>query len=311
MRIFVAGASGVIGRPLLPRLLADGHEVTAMTRTPAKADALRERGVEPVVCDALDPTGLKRAMAAASPQVVIDHLTDLPKAINPRRAGRDFAATDRLRAEGTANLVAAAREAGARRVVAQSVCFLYAPGGSDLRREQDPLYLDAPPPFDRSVAALAALEREVTRSEGIDGVVLRFGFWYGPGTAYGPDGSIAEMVRKRRYPVVGDGSGVFSLVHLDDVVEATVAGLESPPGIYNVTDDEPAPARDWLPAYADALGAPPPRRAPKWLARILGGAYSVYAMTQLPGASNEKARHELDWTPRHPSWRQGFRDALG
>ena len=311
MRIFVAGASGVIGEPLVPRLVRDGHEVTAMTRTPAKADALRERGAEPVVCDALDAAAVKRAMATARPEAVIHHLTDLPKAINPRRAGRDFASTDRLRAEGTPNLVAGAREAGARRVVAQGVCFLYAPGGSGLRSEQDPLYLDAPPPFDRSVAALAALEREVTRSEGIDGVVLRFGFWYGPGTAYGPDGSIAEMVRKRRYPVVGDGGGVFSLVHLDDVVEATVAGLEAPPGIYNVTDDEPAAARDWLPAYAEALGAPAPRRVPRWLARIFGGAYSVYAMTQLPGASNEKATRELGWTPRHPSWRQGFRDALG
>jgi 2-alkyl-3-oxoalkanoate reductase len=151
----------------------------------------------------------------------------------------------------------------------------------------------------------------VTRSEGIEGVVLRFGFWYGQGTAYAPDGSLAEMVRKRRYPVVGDGGGVFSFVHVEDVAGATAAALGAPPGIYNVVDDEPAPAREWLPAYAEALGAPAPRRVPSWVARIVAGRYGAYLMTELPGASNEKAKRELGWTPRRPSWRQGFRDALG
>jgi len=311
VRVFLAGASGVIGGPLVPRLVREGHEVTAMTRTPDKAGALRERGANPVVCDALDAEAVTRAMAAARPETVIHHLTDLPRAINPRRADRDFAANDRVRVEGTANIVAAARDSGARRVIAQSVAFLYAPGDPPLKTEKDPLFVDAPPPFDRSVNALLALEHEVTRAAGIEGVVLRFGFWYGPGTAYGQEGSIAEQVRKRRYPIVGGGGGVFSFVHVDDVVEATVAALDAPPGIYNVTDDDPAPARDWLPAYAEVLGAPPPRRAPRWLARLVAGRYAVYVMTELRGASNEKAKRQLGWTPIHPNWRQGFREALG
>jgi nucleoside-diphosphate-sugar epimerase len=311
VRLFFAGATGVVGRPLVPRLVADGHEVTAMTRTPAKAEGLRSAGAEPVVCDALDADALARAVAEARPEAVIHHLTDLPQAINPRRADRDFEANDRVREQGTRNLVQAARAAGARRVVAQTVAFFYAPGEPGLRTEEDPAFVDAPEPFDRSVAASLALEREVTRTEGIEGVVLRFGFWYGPGTAYASDGSIAAMVRKRRYPLVGDGGGVSSFVHIDDVVEATVAALGAPRGIYNVTDDDPAPAREWLPAYAEALGASPPRRVPTWLARIVAGRYAAYLMTELHGASKAKAKRELGWTPRHPSWRQGFREALG
>lgn len=258
MKVFLAGASGVIGRPLVPQLVGDGHEVTAMTRSAEKADGLRERGAEPVVCDALDAEALAHAVVEAAPDAIIDHLTDLPRAINPRRAEQDFAANDRLRVEGTANLVAAARAAGTRRIVAQSVAFFYAPGPDTPNGEDDPLHTDAPAPFDRSVSALIALEQGVTRTEGLEGVVLRFGFWYGRGTAYASDGSIADQVRKRRYPVVGRGSGVFSFVHLDDVAAATLAALEAPPGIYNVSDDHPAPAREWLPAYAEALGAPAP-----------------------------------------------------
>ena len=277
-----------------------------MTRTPAKADALSERGAEPVVCDALDADALARAVAEARPEAVIHHLTDLPRAINPRRADRDFEANDRVRKEGTRNLVRAAHEAGARRIVAQTVAFFYAPGEPGLRTEDDPAFVDAPRPFDRSVAASLTLEQEVTGTQGIEGVVLRFGFWYGPGTAYAPDGSLAAMVRKRRYPLVGDGGGVSSFVHIGDVVEATVAALGAPPGIYNVADDDPAPAREWLPAYAEALGAPPPRRVPRWLARVVGGRYAAYLMTELPRASNAKAKRELGWELRYPSWRQGF-----
>jgi nucleoside-diphosphate-sugar epimerase len=311
MRVFLAGASGVIGAPLVPRLVADGHVVTALTRSPEKADALRERGAEPVVCDALDAEALTRAMREAAPDAIIDHLTDLPQAINPRRAEQDFAANDRVRTVGTANIVAAARAAGASRIVAQSVAFFYAPGTETLKSEDDPLYTDAPPPFDRSVNALIALERGVTRTEGVEGVVLRFGFWYGPGTAYASDGSIADQVRKRRYPVVGRGSGVFSFVHIDDVAAATIAALDAPPGTYNVCDNDPAPASEWMPAYAKARGAAAPRRVPAWLARIVAGSYAVYVMTQLGGASNAKAKRELGWTPSHPTWRDGFREALG
>lgn len=311
MRIFLAGASGVIGGPLVPRLVRDGHEVTAMTRTPAKAEMLRERGAEPAVCDALDAEGLERAMTEAKPDAVIHHLTDLPQAVNPRRIEAEFEANDRLRKQGTANIVAAARAAGARRVVAQSVAFFYAPGSPPVKTEDDPLFADAPPPIDRSVEALLALEGAVAQTEAIEGVVLRFGFWYGPGTVYAPGGSTAEMVRKRRYPVVGDGGGVFSFVHIDDVVEATVAALDGPPGIYNVTDDDPALAREWLPAYAEAIGAPQPRRVPALVARLVAGRFAVYLMTELRGASNEKAKRELGWSPKHPSWRDGFEQALG
>jgi nucleoside-diphosphate-sugar epimerase len=311
VRVFVAGASGVIGPPLVSRLKEGGHEVVAMTRTPEKAQTLRERGCEPVVCDALDAEGVAEAIAAARPDALIHHLTDIPQEINPRRAGRDFAANDRIRTEGTANLVAGAKAAGVRRVVAQSVAFFYAPGDPPVKSEDDPLFVEAAPPFDRSVEALLSLEGAVRETEGIDGVVLRFGFWYGPGTTYARDGSTARQVAKRRFPLVGDGGGMFSFIHVDDVAAATVAALEAPPGTYNVTDDDPAPVRDWLPAYAEALGAPAPRRVPRWLARLVAGPYAVYLMTGLSGASNEKAKRDLNWTPQHPTWRDGFREALG
>jgi nucleoside-diphosphate-sugar epimerase len=312
MRLFFAGASGVIGRALLPRLVDEGHEVTALTRTPDKAKALREAGAEPVVADVLDAGALREAVVAARPQAVIHHLTDLPQRFTPGAMKQGLAATDRMRTAGTANLLDAAQEAGARRVVAQSVAFAYAPTGTGLKREGDPLYLDAPPPFDASVAAVAELERAVTNTEGIEGVALRFGFWYGPGTAYAGDGHWAREARRRRLPIVGDGSAVYSFVHVDDVAGATIAALEGgAPGIYNIVDDDPAPAREWTPAYAEAVGAKRPLRLPAFVVRIVAGRYAAYLATGLRGASNEKAKRELDWTPRWPSWREGFREALG
>ena len=310
MRVFVAGGSGVVGPPLISRLLEDGHEVFAMTRSDEKSDRLRELGAVPVVADALDRAGLAEAMAVTLPDVVINHLTDLTRAFGSARPGRAFAGNDRLRAEGGPNLVAAARAAGARRVVAQSVAFFYAPEGPAVKYEEDPLYVEAPSPLDRSVKAVLALERAVTGAAGMEGVVLRFGFWYGPGTGYAPDGAIARMVAKRRFPIVAGGTGVSSFVHIDDVVEATVAGLGSPPGVYNVTDDDPAPASEWLPAYAEALGAPQPRRVPAFVVRLAGGSFAHFMTTQVRGASNENAERELDWTPGHPTWREGFRKAL-
>ena len=311
MRVFLAGATGVVGRRLLPRLVSDGHEVTGMTRTPAKADEIRAAGAEAAVADALDADAVRDAVGAARPEAVVQHLTDLPTRFNPRKLKQAFAANDRLRAVGTPNLVAAATSAGARRFVAQTIAFVYAAEGGPVKTEDDPLYLDAPGPFDRSVAACQTLERSVIDAPGLDGAVLRFGFWYGPGTGYARDGAIAELVRKRRFPIAGDGRGVTSFVHIDDVVEATIAGLAAPPGVYNVVDDEPAPLREWLPAYAEALGAPAPRRVPAWLVSLLGGRYIAYSATEQRGASNAKARRELGWSPRHPSWRQGFREALG
>ena len=312
MRIFLAGATGVIGRRLLPRLVEQGHEVTAMTRSAERAAALNAAGAEAVVCDALDAEAVRSAVAGARPEVVVNHLTDLPQELNPRKLKRAYAANDRIRSVGAPNLVAAARDAGARRIVSQSIAFVYAPQGGPVKDEDAPLQLDAPPPFDGSVGAARELEHATTDTAGIEGVALRFGFWYGPGTTYAPGGYTAEQVKARRFPIIGSGEGTFSFVHVDDVAEATIAAFErGSPGVYNVVDDEPAPMREWLPAYAEALGAPPPRRAPQWLVRLFAGKFIASMATELRGASNAKARRELGWAPRYESWRRGFREALG
>jgi nucleoside-diphosphate-sugar epimerase len=222
-----------------------------------------------------------------------------------------YAANDRVRGEGGANLLAASVEAGARRYVAQNICFLYAPEGDSVKGEEARLFTDAPAPFDRTIEATQRMEERIVGTEGIEGIVLRFGLWYGPGTSFAPDGYSAGEVRRRRFPIVGDGGGVYSFVHVDDVAEATIAAFDrGAPGVYNVADDDPAPMREWLPAYAEALGAARPRRVPSWLARLVAGRYSVYMATELRGASNEKAKRELGWRPAHPSWRSGFAEAL-
>ena len=311
MRVFLAGATGVIGRRLLPRLLEAGHDVTAMTRSEDRAAALREAGAVPAVCDVFDGERVRAAVERAQPEVVVHELTDLPPALDPRKMEEQLAGNDRIRTEGTRNLVAAAAAAGARRIVAQSIAFAYAPTGEGLKREQDPLWDDAPWPWSRSVAALRELEGDVTETEGIEGVVLRYGFFYGPGTAYGPGGYFEREVRRRRFPVAGKGTGTFPFIHIDDAAEATVAAVaRGAPGIYNVVDDEPAPLREWLPVYAEAIGAKRPWRVPRFLARLLAGEYAVMLATELRGASNERAKAELDWEPRHASWRQGFSEAL-
>ena len=312
MRVFLAGATGVIGRRLLPRLLEAGHDVIAMTRRAERAAALREAGAAPAVCDVFDAEELRAAVERARPEVVVHELTDLPPALDPRKMEEQAAGNDRIRTEGTRNLVAAAVAAGAQRLVAQSIAFAYAPMGEGLKREDDPLWDDAPWPWSRSVAALREVDDAVTGTDGIDGLVLRYGFFYGPGTAYAPGGFFDREVRRRRFPVVGKGSGVFSFVHVDDAADATVAAVaRGAPGIYNVVDDEPAPLREWLPVYADALGAKRPRRVPRFLARLVAGEYTVALATELRGASNERAKAELGWAPRYSSWRQGFREAAG
>jgi 2-alkyl-3-oxoalkanoate reductase len=311
VKVFVAGASGVIGRPLLGLLLEAGHEVTAMTRYQEHAEVLRRAGAKSVVCDAFDPEGVASAVAAASPEVVVHQLTSIPRQLNPRKYGQLMATNDRLRIDGTRNLVEAAMAAGARRILAQSVAFAYAPTGSGLKREDDDLFIDAPFPFRRSVAALEFLEGEVTHAKGVEGVVLRYGFFYGPGTTYAPDGDWAARVRKRELPVAGGGTGVFSFIEVGDAAAATVAALDGPPGVYNIVDDEPAPIAEWLPYYANVLGAKPPRRIPRWLARLAAGEFAAYSMTQLRGASSQKAKRDLGWKPLFPSWRLGFREALG
>jgi nucleoside-diphosphate-sugar epimerase len=310
MRVFVAGASGVIGRRLVPMLVSAGHHVTGMTRSGTRTDALRSAGAEPVVCDVFDAADLVEKVSAAAPEVVVHELTDLPAALDPRKMDEQFAGNDRLRSEGTRNLVAAAVAAAARRMVAQSIAFAYTPDGG-LKTEDDPLFDAAPQPWARSVEALHALEDAVTKTPGLEGIVLRYGFFYGPGSSYAGDGAQAAMVRKRRFPIIGRGDGVFSYIHVDDAAAATVAAVErGKPGIYNVVDDDPAPLREWLPHYARVLGAKEPRRVPKFLARIVAGSYVTMLATELRGASNERAKRELDWAPHYPSWREGFEQAL-
>jgi nucleoside-diphosphate-sugar epimerase len=306
MRVLLAGAAGAIGRPLVPRLLAAGHEVIGTTRREERAAALREAGAEAIVCDLLDAAQARDAVARAGPDVVVDELTSLPQDYDLRRKDL-YDANDRIRSEGTGALLAAAIEAGVRRYVLQSVAFLYAPEGGWVKDEDARPWTDAPAPFGRSVGVLVSNERKLAEAP-LEGVVLRYGFFYGPGTHYASDGGLAAQVRKRTFPIVGGGAGTFSFVQIADAASATVAAVErGAPGIYNVVDDDPAPMRAWLPAYAEALAAKRPLRVPAWLARLLAGSYVVAAATGLRGASNAKAKRELGWTPAVPSWREGFR----
>ncbi len=310
MRVFVAGASGAVGRPLVQRLLAAGHEVTGMTRSSASAEAIRAMGARAVLVDAFDREALTEAVGEAEPEVVVHELTSLPERFEPRKKDL-YDATNRVRTEGTLNLVNAASDAGARRIVCQSIAFAYAPAGGALKSEEAPLMTDAAPPFGEALGAVEVMERMVLEADGLDGLVLRYGWFYGPGTYYAADGTLAADVRRRRFPVVGEGSGVFSFLHVDDAADATVAAVErGAPGIYNIVDDEPAPMRAWLPVYAEALGAKPPRRVPLWLARFVAGRLVAELSTTLPGATNAKAKRELRWRPAHPSWRTGFAQSL-
>src|SRR6188472_1028502 len=310
MKVFVAGASGAMGRPLVRRLLAAGHEVTGMTRREERAAAIREAGANAVVCDVFDAPALQSAVVEAAPEAVVHQLTSLPPRLDYKAKDDPLAATNRVRSEGTRNLLAAARAAGARRLVAESVAFLYAPEGDWVKDQEAPLFHGAPAPFGGAVEALTDLERQVTGAEGTEGVVLRYGWLYGPGTYFDRDGSQTEEALKRRLPIVGKGTGTFSFVQVEDAAAATVAAVErGAPGVYNVVDDEPAPMRDWVPAFAEAVGAKSPRRVPAWLARLITGSAAANTATQLRGASNAKAKRELGWQPSFSSWRQGFRDA--
>ena len=310
MRVFVAGASGAIGRPLVARLVADGHTVVGTTRDAARARHLREQGAEAAIVDAFDAAAVHAAVAAAEPEVVIHQLTALPQDPSPRAMKDSVALTARLRRETVPTYLDAARAAGARRVIVQSISFVTKPDGRPVHDEDAPLYLGAPSQED-NIAAVADLEAAVRGAEGIEGLVLRYGFYYGPGTWYAPDGAIATMIRKRRYPIVGSGQGRSSFVHVDDAVDATVRALEhGAPGVYNVCDDEPARADEWLPEAARLLGAKPPRHVPAWLARRVAGDVVVHYATTLPGNSNARARAAFDgWAPRPR--RQGFAEVLG
>src|SRR5215203_5315356 len=320
MRVFVAGATGVLGRALVPQLVARGHEVVGMTRSGSKQELVRSLGARPVVADALDPDGVAEAVASAEPEVIVHQLTALsgPTSMrDARRPDRPIAATmpNRLRTEGTDHLVAAGRSVGAWRFVAQSFgAFRFARTGGPVLTEADPLDPNPPASLRPVVAGLLYLERAVTRIEWGEGFALRYGGFYGPGTAISlaPDAVMAGPIRKRRFPIVGDGGGVFSHVHIEDAAAATAIAVErGQPGVYNVVDDEPAPVREWLPVLASALDAKPPRRIPRWLARLLAGEAATLMMTDVRGASNAKAKRELGWQPRYASWRQGFAHGLG
>jgi nucleoside-diphosphate-sugar epimerase len=309
MRIFLAGATGAVGSRLVPLLLDAGHKVTGTTRSPAKADALRAAGADPVVLDALDRDAVVAAVTAAHPDVIVHQLTALSDLSDLRNFDRAFAVSNRLRTEGTDHLLAAADAAGGVRIVAQSFGgWPYARTGGPVKTEDDPLDPGPVPSMRETLAAIRYVEDVVTETQGI---ALRYGGFYGPGTSLAPGGAQIEAIRKRRFPVVGSGAGVWSFIHIDDAATATRAAIErGAPGVYNVVDDDPAPAREWLPALAAAAGAKPPRRVPRWLGRLAAGEAVVAMMTEIRGASNAKAKRELGWTPAHPSWREGFNAAL-
>lgn len=316
MRVFLAGATGAIGRRLTPMLVQAGHEVTGTTRTPWKTKEIEQAGAHPVVLDALNREAVFEAVLGARPEVVIHMLTALPRALDPRRIQRDLAVNDRLREDGTRDLVAAAQHAGARHMIAQSAAFLYMPlagvaGRPPLRSEDDALNFEAPRSLLRSVNALHMLEHTVRSADGLEGVVLRFGYLYGPGTSFSTSGANVERLRRRMLPVIGGGAAVWSFVHVDDAARAVLASLEAPRGAYNIVDDEPAPVREWLPELARVVGAPAPRQVPALLARPMAGSYGVSRMVSGDGADNQRAKQAFGWKPQIASWRQGFRTALG
>jgi nucleoside-diphosphate-sugar epimerase len=315
MKVFVAGATGALGRVLVPQLVASGHEVVGMTRTPSKQDFVRGLGARPAIADALDPDAVARAVAEAKPDVMVHQLTALSGSLDLRHIERTFAETNRLRTEGTDHLLAAGRAVGVRRFVAQSFAgWPSARTGGPVKDESAPLDPTPPAALRTSLEAIRHLEEAVTGAGWTEGVVLRYGGFYGPGTSFSvkPDGEHVAMIRKRKFPVVGSGAGVWSFIHIEDAAAATVAAVEhGERGIYNVVDDEPAPVSEWLPAAAGAVGAKPPRRLPRWLGRIAAGEAAAVMMTEVRGASNRKAKQELGWSPRYPSWRDGFARGLG
>ena len=318
MRVFVAGASGALGAQLVPELVDAGHQVVAMTRTPSKRGELRALGAQPVVADALDPDAVAGVVGEAEPEVIVHELTALSVTIKPkdmRHAERYFTMTNRLRTEATDHLLAAGRAVGARRFVAQSFAgWRFTRTGGPVQTEADPLDPNQPEVLRAGVTAILHLEQAVTTIDWGAGLVLRYGALYGPGTSISlaPDAVMAAPIRRRRFPIVGDGGGVWSHIHVEDAAAATVAAVgHGRPGIYNIVDDEPAPVREWLPVLANALGAKPPRRVPRWLGRLAAGEAATIMMTDVRGASNAKAKRELDWQLRYPSWRLGFAKGLG
>jgi len=310
MRVFVAGATGAIGQRLVPKLVAGGHEVVGMTSKAEKQDLIRELGAQPVVADALDAGAVAGAVSGAEPEAIIHELTALSGGIDMRKMDESFALTNRLRTEGTDHLLSAGRAIGVRKFIAQSFAgWPYARVGGMVKSEDAPLDPNPPERARSGIEAIRHLEEAVTEADWTEGIVLRYGGFYGPGTSLSvdPPGEQTELLQKRWLPIVGDGAGIWSLVHIDDAASATVAALErGNRGIYNVVDDAPAPARELLPEMAEAIGAKRPLRLPRWVGRLLAGEVAVLMMTEARGASNEKAKRELGWTPRFPSITDGL-----
>ena len=309
MKVLVAGATGALGKQLVPRLVARGHDVVGMTRSESKRQLITDMGAAPAVADALDPDQVAHAVAVAQPDVIVHQLTALSGGLDMRHFDRTFADTNRLRTEGTDHLLAAGRAVGITRFVAQSYAgWPSARTGGRVKTESDPLDPTPPDAMRESHDAIRYLENAVMGADWTEGVVLRYGGFYGPGTSLGPEGGeTVELIRKRKFPVVGDGAGVWSFIHIEDAAEATVSATEhGERGVYNIVDDEPAPVSEWLPDLARAVGARPPRHVPLWLGRMLAGEAATVMMTEVRGASNVKSKRELAWQPRHPSWRDGF-----
>jgi 2-alkyl-3-oxoalkanoate reductase len=311
MRVFIAGTTGTIGRRLLPLSVRAGHQVVGTTRVSTKTDAIRATGAEAVVLDALNAASVLAAVKNAKPDVVIHQLTAIPTRLNVRKFDRDFSQTNRLRTEGTDHLLAAATAARARRFIAQSFAgWPYARVGDRIKSEEDTLDSNPPTELRRTLEAIRHLESAVLGSA-LEGIVLRYGAFYGPGTSIGEHGSVVEDVRRRHFPIIGNGAGVWSFVHIDDAAQATLAAIEQgQPGVYNIVDDDPAAVSDWLPALAAAVGAKPPWRVPALVGRLAVGEHGVVLMTEIRGASNAKAKRELGWRPRWRSWREGFKRGL-
>jgi nucleoside-diphosphate-sugar epimerase len=308
MRVFVAGATGAIGRQLVPRLVAAGHEVTGMTRSESKRALLHQLGAEPAVADALDPDQVAHAVARARPEVIVHQLTAIG-AVDMRHLERDFAATNRLRTEGTDHLLSAGHAVGVKRFVAQGIAGFgaYERTGGPIKTEEDPLDRAPIREMRANLAAIRHLEQAVLGARWTEGIVLRYGAFYGPGTSLAPGEEQFELIRQRKFPLVGNAGGVFSFIHVADAADATVAAVQQgTQGVYNVVDDDPATVAEWLPALAQTLGAKKPMRVPRFVGRLFAGEAGVVMMTEVRGASNAKAKRELGWRPAHPSWRQGF-----
>jgi len=312
MRVLVVGATGAVGLRLVPQLIAAGHSVVGTTRTAAKVEIIKRMGAEPAIADGLDAPGIRGVVIAAKPDVIVDQMTDLAAVTDLRHFDRAFATTNRLRTQGTDFLLAAAREAGVSRFIAQSFCgWTYGRGGEEIKTEVDALDPDPPQELRRTLEAIQYLEGAVTGSENPEGIVLRYGSFYGPDTGM-LSRAMIDQLRRRRVPLIGGGGGRWSFIHVDDAASATVAAVErgKPGNIYNIVDDDPAEVSEWLPALAAMVGARSPIRVPAWLGRLFAGEHLVSMMTEVRAGSNAKARQELGWRPAHPSWRQGFAEVV-